>query len=236
MNRLADWCRFPSIEPRPIRRFRRQIESENGHRLALGVVHERRAGWISTDLSVIDPRDHRTLGRFFHRSSVDALLAEHVWQKWTIQQGFEAAKNCFQYLKPGGCLRVAVTDGFHPSPSYLRRERVSASQDDVRSLYNYISLGQLFAEAGFRCQLIEYFDEDGSFHSNPKDVSKGLIHTRPLRDTRNEQEPYEYTSLILDALKPDAKAMGFSNGNATASGVLTPPRTPAFLPKRQDAA
>lgn len=237
MNRFADWCRFPfAAESRLIRLFRRQIEAENGHRLSLGATDETHAGWISTSLSLVDPRDHRALGRFFHRSSVDALLAERVWERWTIQQGLDAAKNCFQYLKPGGYLRVAVADGFHPSPTYLQRERESVQEHEIRSLYNYVSLGQLFEQAGFRCELIEYFDEEGNFHSNPWDVSKGLIQTSLLFDARNERAPYEYTSLILDAVKPDAKAMGFSNGNAAANVSLDEPTPSSYSPKQQDAA
>jgi predicted SAM-dependent methyltransferase len=53
---------------------------------------------------------------FFQESSLDAILAEHVWEHLSLNEASIAAKNCFKYLKHGGYVRVAVPDGYHPSP------------------------------------------------------------------------------------------------------------------------
>lgn len=42
--------------------------------------------------------------------SIEALLAEHVWEHLTYEEGIIAAKHCYQFLKPGGYIRCAVPD------------------------------------------------------------------------------------------------------------------------------
>ena len=132
------------------------------------------------------------------------MLAEHVWEHLTIDQGLEAAQRCFEYLKPGGYLRVAVPDGFHPDELYRHRVRPGGSgagADDHRVLYNHITLADIFEKAGFRVDLLEYFDSEGKFHFvdwNPED---GKINRSWRFDRRNEDGATNYTSIILDAYK-----------------------------------
>lgn len=211
VRRLTGWWNNPFGEAMQIRQLRRSIEAETEHRVILHANGRKQDGWISAEENLLDPREHASLRNFFQRSSLQAMLAERVWERWSLEQGRSAARNSFQYLEPGGYLRVAVSDGFHPSPSYLERERPHGDSDTEnapRVLYNYVSLSETFAQAGFHVQLIEYFDEEGVFHSNPWDVSKGVVRSSLLFEKRHSREPYEYTSLILDAVKPDAAAMG----------------------------
>lgn len=38
------------------------------------------------------------------------MLAEHVWEHLTLEEGIIAAINCYKFLKPGGYVRCAVPD------------------------------------------------------------------------------------------------------------------------------
>jgi predicted SAM-dependent methyltransferase len=52
------------------------------------------------------------------------MLAEHVWEHLTEEEGLAAARACFKYLSPGGFLRVVVPDGLHPDPAYVEWSRL----------------------------------------------------------------------------------------------------------------
>jgi len=162
-------------------------------------------GWIGTDieyLNLLKPHDWK---RFFLPNSIDAILAEHVWEHLTTDEGFAAAQQCFTYLKPGGYLRVAVPDGFHPNPNYIQYVKVGgcgAGAHDHKVLYDCTSLTALFEKAGFRVKLLEYFDRDGNFHFVEWDPNDGTIRRSKRFDPRNHGEELNYTSLILDAYKP----------------------------------
>ena len=201
----------PIREPRSTRLLRRQIEAQNDLRLTLGSDSVCMPGWIGVSADQIDLVSSASWNAFFQRSSVDAILAEHVWEHLTHEEGKVAARNCFQFLRPGGYLRVAVPDGFHPSQDCIEKICPGGSEvgaEGHKVLYDYLSFAEAFSNAGFRVRLIEYFDSDGVFHANHWDVSKGLIKRTLLFDERNVSQPYAYTSLVLDAFKPDAVAMG----------------------------
>ena len=68
-------------------------------------------------------------------------------------------------------------------------------------LYNYESLSSLFERAGFKVELLEYFDSDGEFHYVDWDTDSGKIHRSRRFDKRNKNGALKYTSIILDAHK-----------------------------------
>ncbi len=210
---LQNWLRGSGREPRSTRLFRRRIESGNDLRLTLGSESVCMPGWIPASVDQLDLLCSASWSAFFQRSSVDAILAENVWDHLTGEEGRTAARNCFQFLRPAGYLRVAVPDGFHPSHEHLGQVPPGSDIGAARqkALYDHLSFSQMFLDVGFHVRLIEYFDCDGVFHTNHWDVSKGLIKRSLLFDERNVGQPYAYTSLILDAFKPDAVAMGITS-------------------------
>ncbi|MDE0864247.1 MAG: methyltransferase domain-containing protein [Rubripirellula sp.] len=213
MRVFQQWFSGAHREQRSTRSLRRQIELQNDLRLTLGSDSVCMPGWIPASSDQIDVVSPASWSTFFQRSSVDAILAEHVWEHLTCEEGKVAARNCFQFLRPGGYLRVAVPDGFHPSQDYIDQIRPGGSEvgaEGHQVLYNHLSFAEAFSNAGFLVRLIEYFDSDGVFHANHWDVSKGLIKRTLLFDERNVSQPYTYTSLVLDAFKPDAVAMGMT--------------------------
>jgi predicted SAM-dependent methyltransferase len=162
-------------------------------------------GWIPTEVSYLNLLDEKTWSEFFKESSVDAIIAEHVWEHLTLAQGELAAANCFKYLKKGGYLRCAVPDGLHPDPEYIEYVRPGGNgngADDHKILYTYHTFKAIFEKAGFQVNLLEYFDESGTFQFNEWDVKKGKVRRSKRFDPRNAGGELKYTSLIVDAIKP----------------------------------
>jgi predicted SAM-dependent methyltransferase len=132
--------------------------------------------------------------------SVDALLAEHVWEHMTLDEAKSAASTCYRYLKPGGYIRVAVPDGFFPDPAYQDYIKVGgvaggSEKGGHQVVYTHIKLREVFEAAGFSTVLLEYHDESGVFHGSPWDPADGMIHRSKRFDPRGP------ISIILDARK-----------------------------------
>jgi predicted SAM-dependent methyltransferase len=160
--------------------------------------------WIPTEIEFLNilKKDHWE--RYFRQNSIDAILAEHVWEHLTPEDAKIAAQFCFGYIKPGGYLRIAVPDGFHPNKDYIDQVKVGGigeGADDHKVLYYYHTIAELFINIGFDVILLEFFDEDGIFHIEDWDPQGGTI-VRSLRfDKRNDCGRLMYTSIILDAIK-----------------------------------
>jgi predicted SAM-dependent methyltransferase len=162
-------------------------------------------GWVSTDRDVIDLLCEDSWQRNVGPGSLDAILAEHVWEHLSPHQAACAAGTCFRFLKPGGYLRAAVPDGYHPDPGYIDQVKPGGSgsgADDHQMLYTYQTFCDLFVNAGFGVRLYEYFDRDGGFQYSDWNPSEGMIRRSKRFDDRNAAGPLVYTSIILDAIKP----------------------------------
>ena len=173
-------------------------------KLAIGSSWITDAGWISTDAKYLDLLIPKHWKRLFKKNSIDAMMAEHVWEHLTLSEGVAAAKQCFEYLKPGGYLRVAVPDGFHPDSKYIEHVKVNGigpGAEDHKVLYNYETFSNVFQQAGFRVVCLEYFDAEGEFHFVYWDPNDGLIRRSKNFDRRNTNGELNYTSLIIDCYK-----------------------------------
>jgi predicted SAM-dependent methyltransferase len=173
-------------------------------RIIIGASGTAYAGWVQTEYPLVDVADWPTLRRFFESGSVSAMLAEHVWEHLSPSEAEAAARNCRELLAVGGHLRVAVPDGLHPDPAYIEYVRPGGSgagSDDHKVLYTYRSLSALFERAGFSTRLLEWFDENGRFHSTAWDPKDGHVSRSTRFDERNRANPTAYTSIILDAVK-----------------------------------
>lgn len=205
--------------PEPIRTFLLRIRSRvRKHtlralankvqkRIVIGSAGTAFKGWVSTDKETLNLLDEGTWKNYFKPDSLDAILAEHVWEHLTVTEAIIAAKNCYTFLKPHGYLRVAVPDGFHPDPAYINEVKpggCGAGADDHKILYTHTSIGELFSSIGFDVHFYEYFDEFGQFHCADWNPSNGLIQRSKKFDDRNAGEKLAYTSIIFDAVKPVA--------------------------------
>ena len=225
---LQNWWGSQSRHSRATRLLRRKVESCDRIRLAIGAESHCSENWIPAASDQIDLANSASWSAFFQKSSVDAILAERVWEHLGEQDSKTAARNCFQFLRPGGYLRVAVPDGFHPSQQRKTLRGVGGSKIGAGGggwLYNHHSFAEVFLAVGFQVQMIEFFDQEGVFHSNQWDVSKGLVKRSLLFDERNISQPFAYTSLVLDAVKPGAAVMGLEADKAGIRdrGIVGPP-------------
>ncbi|NJD54805.1 MAG: hypothetical protein FIA94_00165 [Nitrospirae bacterium] len=173
-------------------------------KVAVGAADVRADGWVGTDREHIDLTDRSTWARFFSEGSVDAMVAEHVWEHLTHEDAELAAQNCRHFLKTGGHIRIAVPDGYFPDAQYLEVVRPGGTGpgcEDHKVLYTYRTLCDLFSSQGFEVRLLEYWDEAGIFHTEPWSDVDGLIRRSGKHDPRNSGGRLRYTSLILDAIK-----------------------------------
>jgi predicted SAM-dependent methyltransferase len=60
----------------------------------------------------------------------------------------------------------------------------------------------MLEQAGFELRFLEWFDEHGSFHYSEWAPEDGMIHRSSRFDERNLNGALNYTSLIIDAIKP----------------------------------
>lgn len=177
-------------------------------RVVLGAgPYDNNPGWIHTQEYELDLLNERTWQDKFEPASLSALLAEHVWEHLTKDEGYQAAAICWKYLKPGGYLRCAVPDGYFPDKSYQANVQVGgpgpldhpAASHQV--VYHYQSLTEVFEKAGFRVNLLEYHDEQGRFHEHEWKGADGVIYRSKQYDPRNQHGRLAAPSLILDAIK-----------------------------------
>lgn len=160
-------------------------------------------GWIPTEIDFLNLLKESDWQSLFKRESIDAILAEHVWEHLSLEEGAKAAKMCYLYLKPKGYLRVAVPDGYHFDPEYIEKVKpggTGAGAEDHKVLYTCDSFRKIFEEAGFHIKLLEWFDKEGNFHFQEWNYTEGKILRSKRLDQRN-QDSLNYTSLILDAFK-----------------------------------
>jgi predicted SAM-dependent methyltransferase len=190
---------------RDIRRLEQALAAGHPLRVVVGSAGLTPPGWLQTDIEYLNLLRPGDWDRFFRRNTLQAILAEHVWEHLTPEEGAQAAAACYAYLKPGGYLRLAVPDGFNPDPAYREWVRPGGSgpgTDDHKVLYNHRNLGALLAAAGFEVEWLEYFDEEGTFHHRDWHPDDGMIHRSRRFDERNRGGRLAYTSLIVDARKP----------------------------------
>lgn len=183
-----------------------------GLRVIIGAGEQRWPGWVATQRNELDLLDETSFLRFFGTTRADAFLCEHTWEHLTVDDGIEAARICRSFLTDGGRLRVAVPDGRFPDDEYQRTVQVGGPGPDDhpaadhKVVYTAETFVEVFRRAGFRVELLEWWDLAGRFQVRDWDPADGPIYRSSLLDHRNEdyrtvQGKPGFTSLILDAFK-----------------------------------
>jgi len=88
---------------------------------------------------------------------------------------------CIEHFRPGG---------------------FGLGSDTHKILYNHKLLSDNLKKVGFQIKLLEYWDESGVFHFNYWDPKDGKVRRSKRFDSRNKDGNLNYTSLIIDAIKP----------------------------------
>ncbi|MEH7334845.1 SAM-dependent methyltransferase [Neobacillus drentensis] len=187
---------------------------QNEIKLVIGAgEYNNNPGWLHTQKEELDLLDETTWQNRFHKSSITAILAEHVWEHLTYEEGIQSAKMCFKYLKPSGYIRCAVPDGYFRDESYQNIVQVGGPGPidhpafSHKIVYNYKTLKKMFETAGYQVQLLEYCDEEGNFYQNYWDGVDGVIFRSKKYDPRNQGDNLVFPSLIIDAVKPYHKSL-----------------------------
>jgi predicted SAM-dependent methyltransferase len=160
--------------------------------------------WFSCDKDILDITKKNSWSRLLGNIRLNNIFSEHVWEHLTEEETIAANENCYYFLKRNGKLRIAVPDGFHPSKEYLEHVKPNGTgigSEDHKILYNYQTLSTKLKEVGFDINLIEYWDEEGHFHSKSWDIKDGKVMRSKQFDKRNKYGQLKYTSLIVDAVK-----------------------------------
>lgn len=170
-----------------------------------GSPHNR--GWMHTEETELNLLQEEQWAVRFKKSSIKAILAEHVWEHLTYEQGVQAAAICYSYLAPGGYVRCAVPDAYFPDEAYQKIVQVGGPGPlnhpaaSHRIVHNYNTLRSMFRAGGFEVNLLEYCDETGRFHFTPWNEMEGFIYRSKRFDHRNTAERLGFVSLIVDAVK-----------------------------------
>jgi predicted SAM-dependent methyltransferase len=187
--------------PQWLLRWRRK----RAKKIVLGAGGTQFEGWYATDRETLDVLKREDFLSHWKPSSRTTFLAEHVWEHITPADAAIAARNVFEFLRPGGRFRLAVPDGLHPDPAYIEYVRpggTGAGADDHKILYTYRTMTESLEQAGFKVVLLEYWDERGEFHFSEWSKKDGFIERSKRYDPRNQDGSLSYTSLIVDAIKP----------------------------------
>lgn len=164
-------------------------------------------GWLHTQEEELDLLDEKTWRKMFDHHSITAILAEHIWEHLSYEEGIEAAKICHAFLKPNGYIRCAVPDAFFQDKAYQEIVKVGGPGPkdhpaaDHKIVYNYKTLTQMFQAAGYTVRRLEYCDEEGEFRENDWKAEDGVIFRSKKFDPRNQGESLVFPSLIVDAIK-----------------------------------
>ncbi len=180
-------------------------------KLILGAYLDRQPGWVGTDYRVLDllqaddfegliptcPTENQADKRESEPPpGVSALLAEHVWEHFSIKDAIVALHHCFSVLSDGGYLRIAVPDWYF-SP---RNTSSVAWKGDIGSghlvQYNLPMLQKLLEVVGFEVDVLEAHDVQGQFVNEvPWDDRNGKVRRSGRHDVRGS------VSIIVDAKK-----------------------------------
>ncbi len=191
------------LEKLQVKRLVRQCHEDI--KVIIGSAATRQDGWISTNYPLLDLTDESTFAALFDAGTISNFYAEHVWEHLSPDDGAKGFRNCFAYLKHGGNLRIAVPDGFHPDADYINQVKPGGygpGADDHKILYNCKTLSARLEQAGYKVRLLEWFDEQGTFHQENWSADGGHVMRSTRFDPRNKVNPTAYTSLIIDAIKP----------------------------------
>ncbi|MGL5755521.1 MAG: class I SAM-dependent methyltransferase [Paraclostridium sp.] len=177
-------------------------------KIILGAGATNYSGWVSTQENELNLLNRNDFEKNFEENTIDAMLAEHVWEHMTKEEGVIAAKNCYDFLKEGGYIRAAVPDVNFKNQWYQNMVKAGGpgSKDHPaythKIVYDYLTFAEVFRAAGFEVELLEYCDEDGIFNYKYWNEADGKIGRSFRFDTRNSKDMLGMVSIIIDAKKP----------------------------------
>lgn len=126
--------------------------------------------------------------------SIEHIFSEHVLEHFEPTQIIQIASTVFMILPPGGVFRIAIPDGYKPSPEYQQYVR-AGSTPSGRGQNHMVSwtidnLCPIFERLGFTIRTREHYDAKGVFFSSSDaydhDKLLGKVRRSSRYDTRNK--------------------------------------------------
>jgi predicted SAM-dependent methyltransferase len=180
-------------------------------KIIVGAAMTHQKGWYSTNEQWLDITCEAHWQEVFKgKPLLSHVLAEHVFEHLTPDETRRALVLVASHMRIGGCIRIAVPDGYHPDPEYLRHVGVAgigADASDHKQLLNSDSLMTYLYEAGFAPVLKEGYRRDGTLVQQPLDMKSGIvIRSRSNAKTMSGRAGWDFvdanTSLVVDATLP----------------------------------
>tara|TARA_Y100001949_G_scaffold174764_1_gene182931 strand:- start:2489 stop:3154 length:666 start_codon:yes stop_codon:yes gene_type:complete len=178
-------------------------KTNNELKIIIGASGTSQKDWIATERETFDMLKPEKWLDIVERHSIKYILAEHVFEHLTMDEGRKSIETCLKFLKEGGNLRIAVPDAFHTSHQYRKYTKpggIGAGAIDHKEFYNYTKINKIissfhdFVEVTF----LEYYDENGKLHTKKIDKEKGIIE-RTVNNKRILPGTNDiYSSLIVD--------------------------------------
>jgi len=173
-------------------------------KIVVGAGPTKYKGWFSTDIVTLDVTNENHFKKYFKKKRIHKVLAEHVLEHLTKDELEIMIDNFQKYSSNEVNFRIAVPDGFNKDKEYIQRVKPGGTgegAEDHKHLFNFKSLSGLFEAHNFKAKLVEYWDENGDFHSIYSNDENGFVKRSFINDSRNlDGIPY-YTSLIIDFYK-----------------------------------
>lgn len=176
-------------------------------KIIIGASSQQYTGWIATQEEDLDLLKREDWEQSFGDRGIDVILSEHVWEHLTYSEGVQAAKNCYDFMNPGGYIRCAVPDAYFPNEEYQNLVKIGGPGPadhpaaSHKIVHNYKTITKMFEGAGFQIVLLEYCAEDGEFHHTEWNPEDGFIYRSLRFDHRNQNGKLGFVSLIVDAIK-----------------------------------
>ena len=81
--------------------FRKSLDANNrgALRIVVGSSGIYQEGWIPTEIHFLNLLQEKDWAKYFEQSTIQNILAEHVWEHLTLGEGKIAIQHCFKYLK-----------------------------------------------------------------------------------------------------------------------------------------
>ena len=182
-----------------------KIQKYSDIKIIVGAANLQQKGWISTDVEFLNLLNKEDWVRLLLNKKVTSIFAEHVWEHLNEVDGIKAIEMCYEFLREGGSLRIAVPDGNNPNKAYIDWVKPGGYGDgasDHKILYNVDTLKSALLKGGFKkIKEIEYFNAEGKFIKNELNLELGEVRRSKENDYRNWDGELIYTSLIIDAIK-----------------------------------
>lgn len=156
--------------------------------------------WIPFTVNELDVLSREDFVFYFGQTnSIDAIVAEHVFEHLSLGDAVWAFQLCREFLKDdGGYLRIAVPDWFSYMPQELAYKTIADIKHQHHTQLNVHSLTHLLKTFSGFAKVVprEFSLDDGSFWYRPLNPLRGKIR-RSLCFSSLSRPP----SLIVDAFK-----------------------------------